>query len=65
MACRVFVQQGRAEFQPEGPTSLGVLVIPGLLLLQAMLAAIPNNMTLAEQAADFVARHAQVKTERK
>lgn len=52
--------QARALFQPGGPESLRLLVIPNLLLLQAMLCSLPNNVALADQAAGLLSRHAQL-----
>eukprot|EP00903_Cladosiphon_okamuranus_P015217 g14064.t2 len=47
-------------FQPDGPESLRVLVTPPLLVLQGMLASLPANALLAEQAAALLARHARL-----
>ncbi|CAN0303287.1 unnamed protein product, partial [Ectocarpus sp. 4 AP-2014] len=49
-----------AVFQPDGPESLRVLVVPSLLLLQGMLSSLPNNVLLADQAASLLSRHAQL-----
>ncbi|CAM9462903.1 unnamed protein product, partial [Ectocarpus fasciculatus] len=49
-----------AVFQPDGPESLRVLVVPSLLLLQGMLSSLPDNVLLAEQAATLLSRHAQL-----
>ncbi|CAN0543036.1 unnamed protein product, partial [Ectocarpus sp. 12 AP-2014] len=49
-----------AVFQPDGPESLRVLVVPSLLLLQGMLSSLPDNVLLADQAASLLSRHAQL-----
>lgn len=47
-------------FQPDGPDSLRLLVIPSLLLLQGMLSSLPANVLLADQAASLLSRHARL-----
>lgn len=47
-------------FQPDGPESLRVLVIPPLLLLQGMLSSLPQHARLADQAAALLSRHARL-----
>ncbi|CAM9255832.1 unnamed protein product [Scytosiphon promiscuus] len=51
---------GTAVFQPDGGESIRFLVIPSLLLLQAMLSSLPANVILAGQAAALLSRHAQL-----
>lgn len=53
----LWLGQTAAVFQPDGPESLRLLVVPPLLLLQGMLSSLPDNVLLAAQAAALLSRH--------